>query len=209
MSYDPRSPERPNPSSRPPGWAPAGQPGRAASGVPRGPRPPEPASSTFLPQHPALRVALFAAGILILALCAALTVSFGAALLPGLRAASQPAATTTGADATSVISQFCGDEQSQRYPQAYALFSTQLQGQMSQAQFVQRSQQLDSSKGTVSQCEPAQGGEVSTSPTSETFDMAVSRTLQGTTTSYSGEISVVKTGSAWSIDTLDSSLGLT
>jgi hypothetical protein len=161
-----------------------------------------------LPQHPALRVALFAAGILVLALCAALTVSVGAALLSGRGASSQPTA-TTGDDATSVISQFCADEQSQRYSQAYALFSTRLQGQMSPAQFAQRAQQLDGSKGTVSQCDPAQGGEVSTSPTSETFDMAVSRTQQGTTTDYSGEISVVKTGGAWSIDTLDSSLGLT
>lgn len=205
MSFDPRSSQRPDPSSRPPG----GQPGRAAPGLPpRGPQPPEQPSSTFISQHPILRVALFAAGILLLALCAALTVSVGAVLLPGLRATSQPTA-TTGADATSVLSQFCDDVQRQRYPQAYALFSAQLQGHLSQTLFVQRAQQLDSSKGTVSQCAPAQGGETSTSPTSATFDMEVSRTLQGTTSTYSGEISVVKTSSAWSIDAIDSALGLT
>lgn len=225
MPSDPRgsSPRASNPGGSRPGGSrspeqPSALPRRAggASGQARGYPPPEqgdeaprtPSSSFFQSQNRAVRLALGAVGILVLAVCAALTVSVAAAVLPSLRATRQPTV-AAGPDPTTVVSQFCDDEQSQRYTQAYALFSTHLQSQITQAQFVQRAQQLDTTKGTVSQCEPVQGGEASLTPTSESFDMAVGRTVQGTTTDYSGTIGVVKIGSAWGIDSLDASLGLT
>lgn len=209
MPPDPRassSPDLPNASSR----RSPGESGEARGYPPpvRGEEPSQQPSSFLRPQNQVARLALGAVGLLVLAVCAALTVSVAAAVLPMLRGTSQPTA-TQGASATTVVSQFCTDEQSQRYMQAYTLFSTHLQAQLTQSQFVQRAQQLDTSKGAVSQCEPVQGGEASLTPTSESFDMALGRILQGNTTDYSGAIGVVKSGSAWSIDSLDASLGLT
>lgn len=156
----------------------------------------------------ALRLALGAGGILVLAICAALTVSLAAAVvIPAIRGASRPTDATVS-DGTAVVSQFCSDELSQQYAQAYTLFSPHLQGQVTQQQWESRSQQLDASQGTVSQCAPAQGGETSLTASAAGFDMEISRGAQGKTTDFTGTIHVVKSGSAWMIDAFDTSLGL-
>lgn len=155
-----------------------------------------------------LRLALGAVGILVLVVCAALTVSVAAAVvIPAIRGASRPTDATVS-DGTAIVSQFCRDELSQQYAHAYTLFSPHLQGQVTEQQWVSRSQQLDASQGTVSQCAPAQGGETSLNATDASFDMEIDRAAQGKTTDFTGTIHVVKNGSAWTIDALDAALGL-
>lgn len=109
------------------------------------------------------------------------------------------------------ISEFCTDEEQQDYVAAYNQFSTQLQGQITQDQFLSRSQQLDGTNGPVSQCTPSPSTDAQPSSASATFDVTVERSAStgAQPTTATGTITLVKSGGAWRIDSIDSALSLT
>jgi len=108
---------------------------------------------------------------------------------------------------TIAVTEFCTDEKDQQYPQAYHLLSSSMQNQMTQDQFVQRSQSLDTSQGTVSQCQPTPSSTPQAGDTSASFDVRVTRGTAGTPTT--GTITLVKESGGWKIDSIDPSLSLT
>lgn len=134
-----------------------------------------------------------------------------------------------------VATEFCADEQAQNYNSAYNLLSSNLQGQISQTQFVQDNQNADSASGTVSACDavPADAADQS-SGTSQSFTVEVTRggsspgsagdtgsggdtgiggssggtgtSALGTTTT--GTMTLIQENGSWKIDSIDQSLGL-
>jgi hypothetical protein len=82
-----------------------------------------------------------------------------------------------------------------------------MQSQMTQDQFAQRSQSLDTSQGTISQCQPTPSDSFQPSDASATFDVRVTRGTGSAPTT--GTITLVKENGGWKIDTIDPSLSLT
>lgn len=221
--YDPNSPQNPPPySPYPPyppypptypgaapeqpygpppyGAPPYGQPYGAPPMYPPYPPSPPPQSNS----HKTLWIILGVVGGVLLLSCVACV---GIVYFAGRQFANSPILGSTIA-----VSEFCTDEEQQDYVSAYNQFSTQLQGQISQDQFVSRGQQLDSTNGPVSHCTPS----VSTtgaapSSSSATFDVTVERsTSTGTQpTTATGTITLVNSDGSWKIDAIDSALGLT
>jgi hypothetical protein len=139
-------------------------------------------------------------GVLVLACLACV----GLVIFLGSQVASNPIFGSTLA-----VTSFCTDEETQRYDQAYKLLSSSMQSQTLQDQFTQRSQSLDTSQGTVSQCEPTPSGNFQPSDTSATFDVQVKRGTGSTATTTNGTITLVNQSGSWKIDSIASSLGLT
>jgi len=110
---------------------------------------------------------------------------------------------------TLAVTTFCADEESQQYPQAYNRLSSSMKNQMTQDQFVQRSQSLDTSQGTVSQCTPSTNGNNPATDTSASIPVTVTRGTGSTATTTNGTITMVKESGAWKIDSIDPSLSLT
>lgn len=215
--YDPNQPPTPPPYSpyppTYPGAAPGqplyGQPpyGQPPYGQPYGAPPMYPAYPGYPPPQPqknsnrTLWIILGVVGGVLLLACLACV---GIVYVVGQQVASSPLL-----GSTVVVSTFCAEEESQDYAAAYNQLSANLQGQMTQDQFVSRSEALDTSNGTVSQCSPAPSGDAAQGSSNVSFDMTIQRDLNGTTSSSTGTITVVNSGGSWKIDTIDSSLGLT
>lgn len=110
---------------------------------------------------------------------------------------------------TLAVTQFCTYEKDQQYPQAYRLLSSSMQNQMTQDQFTQRSQSLDTSQGVVSQCVPSTSGTNLATDTSASFPVTVTRGTGSTATTTNGTITLVKESGSWKIDSIAPSLSLT
>jgi len=144
----------------------------------------------------------------------------------------QTIATTVGVAET--YAGFCLDETSQDYQSAYTYFSTNLQQQLSASAFTARANQIDTRDGTVSSCQtetsrpPQISGSTatvqlivvrtpplsatppaSTTPTGSGAGTASATPTAGSGTTFTGALHLVKQGSVWRIDQIDSSLDLT
>lgn len=102
-----------------------------------------------------------------------------------------------------VATELCSDEEVSDYTAVYELFSSNLQSQTTQDQFVTASQAREQSKGVVRNC---------TAPTlsqSQDGRARVAITLTLDDGPHTGYITVVQSGGLWQIDGYDDSLGLT
>lgn len=111
----------------------------------------------------------------------------------------------------TTLGEFCSYEERQNYQQAYGLFSSNLQNQMTQSQFAQASQNHDTTSGPVTYCSTSassQGNAPQASDTSASFPVVVTRGSGSTATSANGTITLVKQNGAWKVDSVDQSLGL-
>src|SRR5581483_9841045 len=104
--------------------------------------------------------------------------------------------------------EFCADEQQQDYAAVYNLFSSNLQSQMTQDQFISRAQQLDSESGAVSDCSPTPDSS-QLGNASATYEVTVTRGAGPAPTTSDGPITLVgANGGTWQVDSIDQSLGL-
>ena len=226
-SYGSPTPGQP-PYSAPPGYgAPPpgyGAPPYGAPGYPPGyAPPPQPAKRSNTGWIIGLSIA--AVVVLVCAGCSA-------AAYFAVRNGVATIATTVGVAET--YAGFCLDESSQNYQSAYTYFSTNMQQQLTASAFTARADQLDTQYGTVSSCQaessspPQISGStatvqlivVRTPPLSATPPASTTPTGSGTGTAsttptaasgttFTGALHLVKQGSVWRIDQIDSSLGLT
>lgn len=102
-----------------------------------------------------------------------------------------------------VATDLCNDEEVSDYIAVYDLFSSNLQSQTTQDQFVAASQAREQSKGVVRSCLVQPGAQ------SEDGRARVAITLTLNDGSHKGYITVVQSGGLWQIDGYDDSLGLT
>jgi hypothetical protein len=112
---------------------------------------------------------------------------------------------TIGASVT--LANFCVAEQQQDYAKAYAELSTNLQNQVTSDQFTSKAAAHDTADGKVTDCSTDSSNPSGTevSDTQVTLSLRVKRANGPTTT---GLVTLVKEGSAFRIDSLDPSLGL-
>jgi hypothetical protein len=110
--------------------------------------------------------------------------------------------------ASVTVANFCLAEQEQDYAKAYAQFSTTLQNQLTSEQFATNAAAHDDSDGKVTDCSTDSSATSGTSVSDNevTLGLRISRANGPTTT---GNVTLVKEGSDYKIDSLDSSLGLT
>ncbi len=110
--------------------------------------------------------------------------------------------------ASVTVADFCVAEQDQDYATAYAQFSTNLQNQLTSEQFATNAATHDTSDGKVTSCstDSSNSSGTSISDNQVTLTLQVKRADGPTTT---GNVTLVKEGSDFKIDSLDSSLGLT
>lgn len=102
-----------------------------------------------------------------------------------------------------VANDLCSDEEVSDYTAAYELFSSNLQSQTTQDQFVAASQAREQSKGVVRDCAAQPGAQ------SQNGRARVAITLTLDDGPHSGYVTVVQSGGLWQIDGYDDSLGLT
>src|SRR5262249_51249450 len=106
-----------------------------------------------------------------------------------------------------VVTQFCQDLRAQDYTDAYDLFSTNLEARITRADFINRSQRIDSSDGFVTACRVTSGDGTNVQVDASTVTLPVTITRNGN--AQEGNITLVKDGDTWKIDTLDPSFRLT
>jgi hypothetical protein len=147
----------------------------------------------------------------------------------------QALSTTVGV--ISTYSGFCVDETTQDYPAAYVYFSTNLQQQVSSTAFSQRAAALDTRDGTVTSCliqssapqitgstaivqlevmrtpaatpQPLTTPSPSPTPNSSATPTVTTVPTPVTSATFTGALHLVREGSLWKIDSIDSSLDLT
>jgi hypothetical protein len=104
----------------------------------------------------------------------------------------------------SVAQSFCDDLKAQDYNAAYTLTSAGYQSRVSQLQFVQRAQNDDQTNGKVTSCKlQTNSFNFNFNTSISTFTVAIQITRNQTTT---GNLTLVKHGSNWTIDAVDASL---
>jgi hypothetical protein len=108
---------------------------------------------------------------------------------------------------------FCTAEMNQDYHDAYQLFSSNLQQQISESAFTQKSQQLDEQNGQVTACARSNSSVDTGSGNTAALQVDVTRTSTDSTgasspTDYHGSIDFVQEGNNWHIDQIDSTLEL-
>ncbi|HKS69018.1 MAG TPA: hypothetical protein VJQ45_01260 [Ktedonobacterales bacterium] len=177
----PYAPYPPQPAYPPyPAYAPYGQP----------PQPPRSSNR-------GLWIGLSILGVVILLSCVACAVGVG--LL--INNASRTLTSTLGP--AVVAEELCGDEENSDYVAVYDLFSSNLQSQTTQDDFVAASQAREQAKGVVRDCTAAPASQV----TGESARVQITLTLDDG--QHNGYITLVQQGGLWQIDSYDSSLGLT
>ena len=172
--------------------------------APYGPYPPYPPYAPYgpPPQPPrssnrGLWIGLSILGAVILLSCIGCAV--GAGLF--ISSASRTFSSSFGPDL--VAAELCTDETNSDYTAVYNLFSSNLQSQTSQDQFVAASQAREQSNGVVRNCteQPA--------TQSQDGSSRVEITLTLNDGQHDGFITLVLSGGIWQIDSYDDSLGLT
>jgi hypothetical protein len=110
--------------------------------------------------------------------------------------------------AAYTVGTFCAAEERQTYATAYGHFSTSLQSQLSEEAFIANAQAHDESDGKVTNCttSSSSGDGTSISSDSVTLNLQIERSSGPTT---SGNVTLVKEGSDFKIDSIDPALGLT
>lgn len=164
-------------------------PAYAPYGPPQAPQPPRSSNK-------GLWIGLSVLGVVILLSCVACAVGVG--LL--INNASRTFTSTLGP--AVVAEELCGDEQNSDYVAVYDLFSSNLQSQTTQDQFVAESQAREQANGVVRQCSAAPASQV----TSDSARVGITLTLDDGP--HNGYITLVQQGGVWQIDSYDSSLGL-
>ncbi len=181
------------PSASYPGYPPsASYPGYAPYGPPYAPPPPQPRSS-----NKGLWIGLSILGVVILLSCV------GCAAGLGLLISNSTRTLTSSLGPELVASEMCSDEQISDYIAVYDLFSSNLQGQTTQDQFVAASQAREQSNGVVRDCVAQPGAQ----PQNGRARVQITLTLNDG--QHSGYITLVQRGGLWQIDSYDDSLGLT
>ncbi|HLY32470.1 MAG TPA: hypothetical protein VKQ36_15705 [Ktedonobacterales bacterium] len=201
--YQPQSapPYQPQGSQYPPQYAPPPQYGAPPPqyGPPPYYAPPQPQPQ----QRSSSRAGWITCGIIavvLLVLCGG--VGVGAYIAYG--AASHAVGSASDSlEIVATVSGFCSDEQGQSYDQAYTLFSSNLQKQITAADFARNSQQLDTSKGVITVCQQQNNAAPQVSGSTATQALQVIRNSSAT-----GNLHLVKQGNSWLINSIDSSLTL-
>ena len=209
---EPRAPNPPVPPAHPhpqqpmPPVAPEPYPG-AYGQPPYAPQPAYPSYPAYAPYGPppqsprssnkGLWIGLSILGVVILLSCVACAVGVG--LL--INNASRTITSTLGP--AVVAEELCGDEENSDYVAVYDLFSSNLQSQTTQDQFVTESQAREQATGVVRQCSAAPASQV----TGDSARVQITLTLNDG--QHEGFITLVQQGGLWQIDSYDSSLGLT
>jgi hypothetical protein len=103
----------------------------------------------------------------------------------------------------TAATEFCLDEEQQDYLSAYQLLSSGVQQRYSQQDFVTFSENRDANTGKVVNCTIESTGQQLTATTA-TFNV----TLQLSDGAHTGQITLVKEGSNWLMDSADASLQL-
>lgn len=169
----------------------ASYPGYAPYGQPYAP-PPQLRSS-----NKGLWIGLSILGAVILLSCVGCAVGFG------LLISNASHAFTSSLGPELVATELCSDEQVSDYTAVYDLFSSNLQSQTTQDQFVAASQAREQSNGVVRSCTVQPGA------TPQNGRARVQITLTLNDGQHTGYITVVQSGGIWQIDAYDDSLGLT
>lgn len=176
---------------------------------PYGPYPPYASYPSYAPYGPppvqqpprssnkGLWIGLSILGAVILLSCVGCAVGFG--LL--INAANRTFTSSFGPELTA--SELCTSEGDSDYVAVYNLFSSNLQNQMTQDQFVQESQTREQTNGVVRDC---LAGAVSQS---QDGSMRVAITLTLNDGQHQGFLTLVQSSGIWQIDSYDQSLGLT
>lgn len=169
-------------------------PSYAPYGQPYGPPPQQqpPRSS-----NKGLWIGLSILGAVILLSCVGCAVGFGVLINNGSRAFTS----TLGPEL--VATELCNDEQVSDYTAVYDLFSSNLQSQTTQDQFVAASQAREQSNGVVRDCAATPPGQ----PQNGRARVQITLTLDNG--QHTGYITTVQQGGIWQIDGYDDSLGLT
>jgi flagellar basal body-associated protein FliL len=105
----------------------------------------------------------------------------------------------------NVATTFCNDLKGQKYTTAYDLLSSNAQGQISRDLFVQGAQLQDQIDGTVKSCGPVTGGSADAKIDVNAGKATLKATVQRNQ-AFTGNILLIKQGSDWKIDDIDSSL---
>jgi hypothetical protein len=122
--------------------------------------------------------------------------------------------------ASTTLVNFCTALQEQDYATAYAQFSTDLQGRVTEEEFTTNAAKLDADQGRVTNCSTSSSGsssDLSNDPTISddkvTLNVGITRsggaTNGETTNTISGPFSFIKEGSGYKIDTIESIFELT
>ncbi|HEX6800174.1 MAG TPA: hypothetical protein VF116_20850 [Ktedonobacterales bacterium] len=199
-------PQQPMPPMPPPQYPGVyGQPPYAPY-PPYPPYPPHPAYAPYGPPPPpqpprssnkGLWIGLSILGVVILLSCVACAVGVGLFI-------SNASRTLTSSLGPAVVAEeLCADEENSDYVAVYDLFSSNLQGQTTQDQFVAESQAREQTNGVVRQCSAAPSSQV----TGNSARVEITLTLDDG--QHDGFITLVQQGGLWQIDSYDSSLGLT
>jgi hypothetical protein len=158
------------------------------------------------------RPSLFSITCSILAILLLMTCGLvGLGIFRGVTSALQLANKTIPSRIT--LTAFCAAETNQAYHNAYQLFSSNLQQQVSESAFIQGSQQLDQENGQITACARSNSSVDTGSGNTATLQVDVTRTSTGNTgasssTEYHGPVVFAQEGSDWHIDQIASTLGL-
>lgn len=167
------------------------------SHMPYGPPPYAPPPQPPRSSNKGLWIGLSILGAVILLSCVACAVGFGFLI----NAAGRTLTSSLGPDL--VATELCTDEENSDYIAVYDLFSSNLQTQMAQNDFVAASQAREQASGVVRDCMAQPPGQVQSS------SARVQITLTLNDGQHDGFITVVQSGGLWQIDSYDSSLDLT
>jgi len=165
--------------------------------------------------HKALWITLSVVGSLLIVLCVSCSVLLAVSLS---RITTQITSLPPGVDPVVAASNFCSYEINQDYASAYGLLSPNLQGQISQQQFISDNQTRDASQGQVIGCSAASQQSTApdatpSSPTTLTLNIWLAPTAtnsSGPPTNLSGNITMAQqSDGSWKLDAIDSALPLT
>ena len=157
------------------------------------PPPPQPRRS-----NTTLLVVLGIVGVVVIGACVACGIFAGAFFKTASKVVQQYA------EPYALVDQFCSNETSANYSAAYDELSAAQQANMTRDQFISQSMALDTSEGTVTDCQVDYSNTNSTnSATSATIGVLMTRSSAG---DFSGTLTLISDGTTWTIDQIDPAL---
>jgi hypothetical protein len=114
-------------------------------------------------------------------------------------------ATAQSARPVEAAQEFCGDLKAQQYTSAYELLSNSYQKKMKEQQYVQNAQLQDQVDGTVQSCGPQSGSSSGFSLDFNRNTATISAQIVRKKT-FTGNLSLIKQGGDWRIDSVPQSL---
>ncbi len=209
--YPPQPNYPPQPYTPPPVTPPPYQPSPVQQpGYPQQPQggyPAQPYAPPMQPQKSSNRGLLIGCGIalvVVLLICGGIGI---AGYIGAQRAGDAVKNIGTAATAALVVTEFCGEMQTQEYGQAYQDLSSNVQSKQTQDQFVKAMQDKDTKDGAVQLCSPVSSDALpNISGSTATIQIQVARGDANNV--KTGTLTLVQQGNDWKVDSADSSLDL-